>query len=94
MNEDQWEVVYETSGPFQAEMLRGILEANQIPVFLSQEGAGKAYGLTFGRLGQVQVLVPHSKFEIAQKLVQEVESGTLLEEDFPEEESGGDDLEA
>lgn len=94
MNEDRWEVVYETSGPFQADMLRGILEANQIPVFLSQEGAGKAYGLTFGRLGRVQVLVPNSKFEIAQKIVQEVESGTLLEEDFPEEMTDTDDLES
>jgi hypothetical protein len=75
MSEDPWELVMETNGPFEAEMLRGALEANQIPVFLSQEGAGRAFGLTMGTLGLVQILVPHSKAELARKILQDYESG-------------------
>ena len=76
MSEDPWEVVMETSGPFEAEMLRGALEASQIPVFLSQEGAGRAFGLTIGTLGRVQILVPLSKIELARKILQDYENGT------------------
>ena len=38
MPETNWEVVYETNGSFVAEILRGLLEAQEIPVVLSQEG--------------------------------------------------------
>jgi hypothetical protein len=76
MSDDPWELVMETNGPFEAEMLRGLLEASQIPVFLSQEGAGRAFGLTMGTLGLVQILVPLSKVELARKILQDYESGT------------------
>ena len=36
MSEANWEVVYEANGSFLAEMLRGLLEAQEIPVVLSQ----------------------------------------------------------
>ncbi len=75
MDENQWEIIYETSGPGQAELLRGLLEANEIPVFLSQEGAGRAYGFTIGRLGRVEILVPESKAEQARQLIKDLEAG-------------------
>jgi hypothetical protein len=76
MSEAQWEVVYETNGPLQAEILRGFLEANEIPVVLSQEGLGRVYGLTVGPLGRVQILVPSVKLGQALKMLEEYERGT------------------
>jgi hypothetical protein len=76
MNEENWEAVYETNGPLEAEILRGLLEANDIPVFLSQEGLGRVYGLTVGPLGIVQILVPKSKAQIARSLLQDYDAGS------------------
>jgi hypothetical protein len=58
MREEKWEVVDEVSGDLQAEILRGLLEAQGMQVWLSQEGAGRVYGLGLGELGKVQILVP------------------------------------
>ena len=89
MGEANWEVVYETEGQYLAEMLRGVLEAQEIPVVLSQEGLGRVYGLTVGPLGRVQILVPISKLESARQILREFETGTpggfdISESDDPE----------
>ena len=76
MSETNWEVVYETNGSFLAEILRGLLEAQEIPVVLSQEGAGRVYGLTVGTLGRVQILVPAHDLERAQQILEEYENST------------------
>jgi len=85
MSEENWVMVYETNGPVEAELLRGLLEANQIPVFLSQEGAGKAYGITIGRLGRVQILVPESKSELARQTIADLEAGYLQDQTLLDE---------
>jgi len=71
MTEQQWEVLDEISGSIEAEILRGMLEAQDIPVVLSQEGAGRAIGLTMGPLGETQVLVPKDKLVDAQVILDE-----------------------
>ena len=58
MPETDWVVVNEVYGEIQGELLRGLLEAQGIPVILNEEGAGRAYGIMAGPLGQVQILVP------------------------------------
>jgi Putative prokaryotic signal transducing protein len=80
MSEENWEVVYETNGALEAEILRGLLEANEIRVFLSQEGLGRVYGLTVGALGVVQILVPHSQAQLARSLLQDYASGKPLDD--------------
>lgn len=75
MNDIKWEVVAEVNGDAQAEIMRGLLEAQEIPVFLSQEGAGRAMGLDIGELGAVQVLVPSNKAALASEILQEYFSG-------------------
>lgn len=69
MTEEQWEVLDEITGSIEAEILRGMLEAKDIPVVLSQEGAGRAIGLTIGPLGETQVLVPKNKLEDARMVL-------------------------
>jgi len=71
MSADKWEVLDEVPGSFQAELLRGLLEAQEIPVVLSQEGLGHVYALTVGTLGQVQVLVPAKDLERAKVVLDE-----------------------
>jgi hypothetical protein len=68
-----------TSGLLQAEIVKGKLEANDIPVLLEYESLGPVMGLTLDGLGQVRVWVPEDKAETAR---------TLLEES----EENGDDL--
>lgn len=88
MSEEKWELVTEVSGELQANLLRNLLEAQGIKVFLNQEGAGKAYGLTVGPLGEVQVLVPEKQSQKARQIVDEYYAGSLEEKE--EIDSEGD----
>lgn len=95
MSEEQWVVLVEAPGKLQAEIIRGILEAQEIPVvLLSQEGVGDAYGLTVGALGVVPVMVPTSHLEHAQQLLDEYTNGVFGEvhaDSAPPEEIDEDD---
>jgi hypothetical protein len=82
MEEENWEVVDQVPGDLQAEILRGLLEAQGIQVWLSQEGAGKAIGLTIPTLGLVQILVPSQQAEQARSLLDAYYSGKLEEVEF------------
>lgn len=62
-----------TSGLLQAEVIKGKLEANGIPVLLQYESLGPVMGLTVDGLGQVQVLVPEDMAERARALLEETE---------------------
>ena len=50
--------VYVAAGQIEASLIQGLFESNGIPAMSLQEGAGAAYGLTVGVLGEVKVLVP------------------------------------
>ncbi len=78
MAEQKWEVVETIAGDFQAELLRGLLEAQGIPVVLSQEGAGRSlYPVTVGALGKVDVLVPSSYREQALQVIRDYNAGAF-----------------
>jgi hypothetical protein len=66
--------VYVASGLLQAEIIKGKLETNDIPVLLEYESLGPVLGLTINGLGQVRVLVPEDKAEIARALLEETEA--------------------
>jgi hypothetical protein len=90
MTEDKWELITTVSGELQADLLRGLLEAGGIKVFLNQEGAGKVYGLTMGPMGEVQVLVPENQSEVARQIVDDYYAGkfeTSEDEEFGEDPS-------
>ena len=67
--EDKWEVADIVAGGLQAELMRGLLEAQEIQVMLSQEGAGRAYGFSAGPLGEVTILVPSRQLSEAKKIL-------------------------
>ena len=86
MSDEKWEVVTEVSGELQAGLLRNLLEAQGIKVFLNQEGAGKAYGLTVGPLGQVQILVPKTQNQEARQIVDDYYAGKFNVNDAADSE--------
>jgi hypothetical protein len=88
MTEDKWELITTVSGELQADLLRGLLEAEGINVFLNQEGAGKVYGLMMGPMGEVQVLVPENQSETARQIVDDYYAGKF---ETSEDEGFGED---
>lgn len=73
---EDWIILDEVAGMLQAEILSGLLEAQEIPTVLSQEGAGRAIGLTIGTLGTVQILIPSKDLERAQELLDAYYAGS------------------
>ncbi len=65
--EDRWRVVYTASGMTNARIVTGRLEAEEIPFRLKYEAAGEIYAIVINGLGEVEILVPESFFEAAQK---------------------------
>lgn len=77
------ETVGTADGQVEAEIIKGLLVANGIDVWLSQESAGSAIGLTVGPMGEVQIMVRADQAAEARRLLQEHD--TLPEEDRPPE---------
>jgi hypothetical protein len=75
MSEQSWEKIGAVAGDLQAEILKGLLEAQGIPVVLSQEGAGQTFGLTVGRMGEVEILVPTHLVPQAQQVLDDYMQG-------------------
>jgi hypothetical protein len=61
MAEEEWVLVEKVEGPLQAELLKGLLEAQGIKVWLNQQGASRAYAVSVGTLGLVEILVLSSQ---------------------------------
>jgi hypothetical protein len=89
MTEVKWELITTVSGELQADILRNLLEVQGIKVFLSQEGAGRAVGLTMGPMGEVQVLVPENQSEAARQIVDDYYAGKF---ESSEDEDSDQDL--
>ena len=64
-----------------AQVLRGLLEAQGIRVWLNQESAGTAIGLNLPSiLGSVQIIVNESSVERARMLIEAYYAGDLQDE--------------
>lgn len=78
MSEMKWRLLVEVSGSVKAEILRGLLEAQEIQVVLSQEGAGiYAYPVTVGEFGKVEIFVPESQYNRAENVLDDFYSGAF-----------------
>lgn len=85
MSEQNWEVIEKVSGELQGELLRGLFEAQGIPVTLNQEGAGRAYGIGVGALGLVQILVPSNYAAEARQVLEQYYAGDFEADEAPDE---------
>ena len=88
MAEQEWSVVDEVAGSFQANVIEGLLKAQDIPVVVSKPGAGVAIGVTIGSLGRVQILVPNSEFDRAKKVIENYYSGEFEDQNLTELDEG------
>jgi hypothetical protein len=69
--------VYYADGMLAGEMVRLLLESFSIQAILTQESAGKSFGLTVGSMGEVAVMVPESQVDEAKEIIDSMESGEL-----------------
>lgn len=70
MDELTWEVLTETNGRGQADLLKSYLQAEGIEVELFQEAVGHhIYPVMIDGLGRVQVFVPKSQLAQARELL-------------------------
>ena len=83
--DERWTVLDEIPGKLQAEIVRGLLEAQGIAVHLTQEGAGRALGLTVAPLGVVQVLVQQKEYSAVKKIYTDFLDGVYEDTEFAED---------
>lgn len=67
--QDEWVIIAHTTDRMEAEVVAGLLRSEEIPVFISQQGAGQAIGLTVGILGMIDVMVPRKHEALALSLL-------------------------
>ena len=79
MSERNWKTILTVQGELQAEVVRGLLEAQGVPVHLSQEGVARAYGLGVGPLSEVDVLVPENFVQAAERVIEGYQNGEFEE---------------
>lgn len=93
MSGEKWELITKVSGELQAELLGNLLKSQGIQVFLNQEGAGRAYGLSVGPMGEVQILVPEHQSQEARRIVDDFYAGKFQsdegEDTFPDTDAQG-----
>jgi Putative prokaryotic signal transducing protein len=70
MADEEWVFLDQASGQLQAEILKGLLEAQGIKVWLNQEGAAHGYAVTVGTMGMVEILVPSSILDKARQVLE------------------------
>ena len=79
----EWATVYVASNPFEAELVRGLLDEERIPT-LRESDLG---GMLFGRTGGYRILVPRSEESAARELLRAYQGRHLkvirLEEYLP-----------
>ena len=75
MSPQKWIILTKIAGELQAELMRGLLEAQGIPVMLAQEGAARAIGITTGPLGEVEIMIPEDKLQDARDILTRYQSG-------------------
>lgn len=69
MSDQKWVVVYTTYGLFDAEVIVGRLQAEGIPARAWAESAGRAIGITVGKLGTSYIEVPENFVEEAEAVI-------------------------
>ena len=62
-------VTVRTANYLEAQIIKGRLESEGIPVLLSYESAGLIYGITVDGLGQVKIMVPRNLEEEAKEIL-------------------------
>ena len=79
MATDEWTLLKIVYNQAESEIIKGMLEAQGVPVLLAQEGAAKAIGLNVGTLGEIQIHVKSSDMDDAKATLADFFSGNIEE---------------
>jgi hypothetical protein len=93
MTVEEWILVDKAEGQLQAEIMRGLLEAQGLMVWLNQEGAAHAYAVAVGTLGMVEILVPSSMVEHARQVLEAYYQGDFENMELKGTETDGESTE-
>ena len=79
MDKLTWDLLTEVYGRGEAELIKSMLNANEIDVELFQEAAGSnyAYPTMVGEFARVQVFVPKNKMKLAKELLETSQSNIV-----------------
>ena len=70
---DELVLIRIVQGQMEAQIIKGRLESEGIPVVLKYEAVGAIFGLTINGLGEVRVMVPAQAAEAARSALTEVQ---------------------
>lgn len=87
MSDEEWVLLVKVQGLLQAELLRGLLEAQGIMVWVNPQGASHAYAVSVGTLGLVELLVPQSAIDQARQVLEAYERGEFKDMEYSGSES-------
>ena len=79
MTANDWVLLKNVYSQAESEIIKGMLEAQEIEVLLAQEGVAKAIGLNVGSLGEIQIHVQSSDINDANALLVKFYSGDIEE---------------
>jgi len=69
MSQSEALVAVRTTSYMEAQIIKGRLESEGIPVLLRYESAGLVYGITVDGLGEVKIMVPRNLAEEAKEIL-------------------------
>ncbi len=76
-------------GLLNADMLKIFLESQGIHAMVSQESAGKSFGLTIDGLGHARVYVPEDEVSKTEEILAALERGEFeIDQDYPQDTKG------
>jgi hypothetical protein len=87
MADEEWVLVDRVQGQLQAELLKGLLEAQGIMVWINSQGAAHAYAVSVGSMGAVELLVPSSALEEARQILDAYYRGDFESTELDESDS-------
>ncbi len=79
-------VIGTTSGVFEAEILRSLLESRGIEARLSHEALTTIYGFGVGPLAEVEIMVPTDQANEARQILEDYYANRIVDDDAEESE--------
>ncbi len=79
MSNRKWKLITKAETMIEAEIIRGMLEAQEIEALISKAGYANAMGITGAPGASIDVLVPNDQFEAANQLMEDYYGGELTE---------------
>jgi hypothetical protein len=77
----EWAKVHTAANILDANLIKGKLESEEIPVMLKYEVAGQIYGITVNGLSEVRVFVPREMQKEAAEILNQIKKSTVKLDD-------------